>query len=77
MQLKEPQDQRGLKKLILRNNDKYRKRSIDLLLLMESTRLDMSHIQSYINSMPNNNFNNKKIYLERKKCIMLITLFNV
>ena len=51
MQLKEPQDQRGLKKLILRNNDKYRKRSIDLLLLMESTRLDMSHIQSYINSV--------------------------
>ena len=28
-----------------------RKRTIDLLLSMASTRLDMSHIQSYINSM--------------------------
>ena len=31
----------------------HRKRTIDLLLLMASTRLDMSHIQSYINSMRN------------------------
>ena len=31
----------------------HRKRNIDLLLLMASTRLDMSHIQSYINSMCN------------------------
>ena len=29
------------------------KPTIDLLLLMASTRLDMSHIQSYINSMCN------------------------
>ena len=29
------------------------KRTVDLLLLMASTRLDMSHIQSYINSMRN------------------------
>ena len=29
------------------------KRTIDLMLLMASTRLDMSHIQSYINSMRN------------------------
>ena len=53
----------------------HRKRTIDLLLLMASTRLDMSHIQSYINSMRNNDFN-KKIYLERKKCITSITSFN-
>ena len=31
----------------------HRKRTIDLLLLMASTRLDMSHIQSYITSMCN------------------------
>ena len=57
----------------------HRKRTIGLLLLMATTLLDMSHIQSYINSMCNimcNNFNNKKIYLERKKCITSITLFN-
>ena len=29
----------------------HRKRTIDLLLLMASTRLDISHIESYINSM--------------------------
>ena len=29
------------------------KHTIDLMLLMASTRLDMSHIQSYINSMHN------------------------
>ena len=51
------------------------KHTIDLMLLMASTRLDMSHIQSYINSMCNNDFNNK-IYLERKKCITSITSFN-
>ena len=49
--------------------------TIDLLLLMVSMRLDMSHIQSYFNLMRNNDFNNK-IYLERKKCITSITLFN-
>ena len=49
--------------------------TIDLLLLMASMQLDMSHIQSYINSM-HNDFNNKKIYLERKKCITSITSFN-
>ena len=27
------------------------KRTVDLLLLVASTQLDMSHIQSYINSM--------------------------
>ena len=54
----------------------HRKHTIDLLLLMASTRLDMSHIQSYINSMRNNDFNQKKIYLERKKCITSITSFN-
>ena len=31
----------------------YRKRTTGLLLLMASTQLDMSHIQSYINSMHN------------------------
>ena len=31
----------------------HRKRTIDLLLLMASKRLDMSHIQLYINSMCN------------------------
>ena len=31
----------------------HRKRTVDLLLLMASTQLDMSHIQSYINSMHN------------------------
>ena len=31
----------------------HRKRTVDLLLLMASTRLDMSHSQSYINSMHN------------------------
>ena len=30
---------------------------------MASTGLDMSHIQSYIDSMCNNDFDNKKIYL--------------
>ena len=54
----------------------HRKHTIDLLLLMASTRLDMSHIQSYINSMRNNDFNQKKIYLERKKCITSITSFS-
>ena len=53
-----------------------RKRTIDFLLLMASTRLDMSHIESYINSMRNNDFNNKNIYLERKKCITSITAFS-
>ena len=52
----------------------HQKRTINLLLLMVSTRLDMSHIQSYINSMRINDFN-KKIYLERKKCITSITSF--
>ena len=52
----------------------HRKRTIDLLLLMASRRLDMSHIQSYINAMRNNDFNNK-IYLE-KKCFTSITSFN-
>ena len=47
----------------------HRKHTIDLLLLMASTRLDMSHIQSYINSMCNNDFNNKKIYLEKKSVL--------
>ena len=31
----------------------HRKRTVDLLLLIASTRLDMSHIQSHINSMRN------------------------
>ena len=31
----------------------HRKRTVDLLLLMALTRLDISHIQSYINSMRN------------------------
>ena len=31
----------------------HRKHTIDLLLLMASMGLDMSHIQSYINSMRN------------------------
>ena len=54
----------------------HQKHTIDLLLLMVSTRLDMSHIQSYINSMHNINDFNNKIYLERKNCITSITLFN-
>ena len=54
----------------------HRNHTIDLLLLMVSTRLDMPRIQSYIDSMRNNDFNNK-IYLERKKCITTsITSFN-
>ena len=40
----------GLKKLIVRNNDKSSKIHYRLLLMV-STQLDMSHIQSYINSM--------------------------
>ena len=31
----------------------HQKHTIDLLLLIASTQLDMSHIQSYINSMRN------------------------
>ena len=46
----------------------HRKRTIDLLLLMASTRLDMTYVQSYISSMRNNDFN-KKIYLERKSVL--------
>ena len=41
----------------------YWKHAIDLLLLIVSMQLDMSHI-------------NNKIYLERKKCITSMTLFN-
>ena len=65
----------GLKKLILRNNDKSSETHYKLLL-MASTRLDMSHIESCINSMRNNDFKNKKTYLERKRCITSITSFN-
>ena len=41
---------------------------MDLLLLMAYTQLDMTHVQSYISSMRNNDFNNK-IYLERKSVL--------
>ena len=47
----------------------HQKHSIDLLLLMASTRLD------YINSMCNNDFNNN-IYLEIKKVYYVITSLN-
>ena len=43
----------GLKKLILQNNDKSFEMHYRLIVINASTQLDMSHIQSYINSMGN------------------------
>ena len=40
----------------------HRRRTIDLLLLMTPARLDISHIQLYINSVHNILFRKKKVY---------------
>ena len=55
----------------------HRKRTIDLLLLMGvyATR-HVTHSIIYQFNAQRNDSNNKKIYLERKKCITSITSFN-
>ena len=55
----------GLKKLILRNNDKSSETHYRLIVI--------NHILTQVS---HNDFNNK-IYLERKKCITSITSSNV
>ena len=48
----------------------HRKRAIDLLLLMASMRLDMSHIQSYINSMRNIMILIIRISIQKEKSVL-------
>ena len=65
----------GVKKLILWNNDELLEMYYRLFVIMVSTWLNMSDIQSYINSMHNIITLIIRIYLERKKCISSITSF--